>query len=104
MYIERNLRGSVLITQLMSRSLISAAFIILRRRRGDSEINQMIYLLLINRRKERKKGWNLASRMQQCNLVVHYFLRIFDTIGKILNTYWQIQSEIFTTVSCTYVS
>lgn len=64
----------------------------------------MIYLLSINSRKEKKKGWNPASHMQQCNLVVYYFLRIFDTIGRILKTYWQIQNEIFTTVSCTYVS
>lgn len=84
MYIERNLWGSILIMQLVSRSLISAVFIILRRRWGDIVrlIKWSICYQLIA--EKRKKGWNPASRMQQCNLVVYYFLRIFDTIGRIL--------------------
>jgi len=85
MYIETNLRSSVLITQYVTLSY-QCYFHILRRCWGDNEINQMIYLLLTNSQEE-KKGWNPASHMQQCNLVVDYFLRIFDMIGRILKTY-----------------
>jgi len=83
MYIES---CSALITlKLVSRSQCCFHNNSQKKLRRHSEINQMIYLPSVNNWKRENKS--PASRMQQCNLVVHYFLRIFDTIGRILKPY-----------------